>query len=147
MHLVASTLRCVEVWIVGENGCSTPNIKYLGIRSDVPDILAHSDLFVYYPVPDFSAHDNCVLEAMAVGPPVVATDVAGVRESIEDGITGMLVPFGSPEDFACTVVSLLRDEDKRNELSMAARRSVEERFSMEQVCRGYNLLYKKVTGR
>jgi len=148
MNLVASTLPCVELWIVGEGGCSTPNIKYLGIRSDVPEILSNSDLFVYYPVPDFSAHDNCVLEAMAVGPPVVATDVVGVRESIEDGMTGMLVPFGKPEDFASAVVSLLRDESKRNELSIAARRSVEERFSMAQVCRAYNLLYKNVmTGR
>jgi glycosyltransferase involved in cell wall biosynthesis len=147
MNLVASTHPCIEVWVVGEDGCSTPNIKYLGIRSDVPDILANSDLFVYYPVPDFSAHDNCVLEAMAVGPPVIATDVTGVRESIEDGVTGMLVPFGNADDFACAVTGLLREEGKRNELSIAARRSVEEHFSMARVCRGYNQLYKKVTGR
>lgn len=147
MNLVASTVPHIEVWIVGEDGCSTPNIKYLGVRSDVPNLLANSDLFVYYPVPDFSAHDNCVLEAMAVGPPVVATAVAGVRESIEDGVTGMLVPFGDPDEFAGAVTLLLRDEGKRNELSLAARRSVEERFSMAKVCSGYNQLYKKVTGR
>jgi glycosyltransferase involved in cell wall biosynthesis len=147
MNLVSSTLPGVEEWVVGEDGCSTSNIKYLGIRSDVPNILAKSDLFVYYPIPDFSAHDNCVLEAMAVGPPVVATDVAGVRESIDDGITGMLVPFGSPDDFACAVTLLLRDEGKRNELSVAARRAVEKRFSMVQVCGAYNQLYRKETGR
>ena|SRR5258705_13290534 len=80
-------------------------------------------------------------------PPVVSTDAAGVRESIEDGMTGMLVPFGKPEDFAGVVRSLLRDDDKRDQLSIAARRSVEERFSMAQVCRSYNVLYKKVTGQ
>jgi glycosyltransferase involved in cell wall biosynthesis len=147
MSLVATTLSSVEVWIVGENGYSTPSIKYLGIRSDIPRILASSDLFVYYPVPEFSAHDNCVLEAMAVGPPVVATDVAGVRESIENGMTGILVPFGKPENFADAVLSLLQNSDKRRELSIAARRAVEERFSISQVCRSYNFLYKKVIGR
>jgi glycosyltransferase involved in cell wall biosynthesis len=146
MNLVASSLSPVEVWVVGEDGTSTGIIKYWGLRSDVPDLLANSDLFVYYPVPDFSAHDNCVLEAMAIGLPVVATDVVGVRESIEDGISGKLVPFGRAEDFAHVVISLLRDHDKRKQLGVAARRSVEERFSMAQVCRSYNVLYKRLIG-
>ena len=57
----------VELWIVGSNGPSTHRVKYLGVRRDIPNILAQTDIFVYTPHPNKGAHDRVIIEAMAMG--------------------------------------------------------------------------------
>ena len=67
-----------------------PQVRFMGHRDDVPAILSESDLFV---LPSESeASPNVILEAMAAGLPVVASNVGGIPELVTDGVTGSLVP-------------------------------------------------------
>jgi glycosyltransferase involved in cell wall biosynthesis len=69
------------------------------------------------------------LEAMACGRPVVITDTPGMRDYVEHGVTGLLVPPGDVEALADAVAGLLLDPDRSAQLGRAGRRSVEERYT------------------
>jgi glycosyltransferase involved in cell wall biosynthesis len=70
-------------------------------------------------------------EAMALELPVVATDVGGVREIVENGITGFIVPPHNPEAFVCATRSLLQNRQLRDQMCQRARRHVVEQFTPE----------------
>jgi glycosyltransferase involved in cell wall biosynthesis len=59
-------------------------------------------------------------EASACGTPIVASDVPGLRESVQDGITGMLVPYGNVERLAACIIELLTNHQKREQYSVHA---------------------------
>ena len=84
---------------------------------------------------------------MAAGLAVVATDVGGVSEAVEDHKTGLLVPIGDAESFAGAVVSLLRDSRLRSEMGELARRRCEERFSWPAITKQYEDYYLKLAGK
>jgi len=71
------------------------------------------------------------LEAMACGRPVVITDTPGMRDYVEDGETGLLVPAGDPAALATAIADLLLDPDRAAAFGAAGRRSVERRFTTE----------------
>lgn len=74
------------------------NVHWLGVRTDVPDLLGASDAFVLSS--RWEGSPNAVLEALAGGVPVVATDVGGVRELVEDGGSGFVIPAGDVDALA-----------------------------------------------
>ena len=78
-----------------------------------------------------------LLEAMASGVPVVATDVPGIRDVVRDGRTGLLVPVGSPPHLAATIRRVLSDDRLKQTLVAAAREDVLKRFTWEAVVRRY----------
>ena len=73
-----------------------------------------------------------VLEAMACGLPVVVTGTDGMAAYVEDGVTGLLVPGGRPEELADAVEGLLREPDRARAIGRAARAAVEREFSTER---------------
>jgi glycosyltransferase involved in cell wall biosynthesis len=73
-----------------------------------------------------------VLEAMALGAPVVATSLNGLAEAVVDGRTGVVVPGHDPDALADALERLLRDPELRHRLARGARRHVEERFALER---------------
>ncbi len=75
---------------------------------------------------------HTVVEALAVGTPVIATDVGGVGEIVEDGRNGLLVPSGDPEAFAAALRRFLGDAGLRGRLRAAAAPSV-ARFAPEEI--------------
>lgn len=80
-------------------------------------------------------YENCpmsVLEAMAYGKPVVAARIGGIPELVEDGISGLLFESGNIADLRDTIESLMSNPARRNEMGMAARRRVEQHFSLER---------------
>lgn len=107
------------------------NLHFLGARTDVADILRSSDVFALASVPNSEGMPTVILEAMACGVPVVATDVASVSEVVEDGATGYVVPSLDPAAMATSINDLLRDPDRRRAFSIASRQKSEERFSLE----------------
>jgi glycosyltransferase involved in cell wall biosynthesis len=106
-------------------------VVFAGHRSDVPACLKAVDVVVH---PSLSeAFSQVVIEAMAVGAPLVATDVGGAREVITDGETGILIPPADVPAIVEAVLRLHRAPDLRDRLAAAGKRSVMERFTVERM--------------
>jgi len=144
----------MRLWLVGD-GSLRPAVEktvvemglegkvlFLGIRDDVPKLLADSDLFVLSS--DYEGVPLTVLEAMAAGKPVVATGVGGVPELVEDGVTGVLVPPRNPEALAKGILRLAKDADLRRRMGKAARERALERFDIARTAREYEALYLRL---
>lgn len=84
-------------------------VLFTGLRKDVPEILKCLDVFVL--ASTHEAMGRVLVEAMASGLPVVATNVGGVPEVVEQGVTGFLVPPASPACLADAIIHLLRDKN------------------------------------
>jgi len=93
---------------------------------------------------EFEGFGLTAAEAMALGKPVVASDVAGLREVVEDKATGFLVPVGDVSALATAITRLLQDAAMRQCLGKAGRRRVEERFSMPVFADRYLRLYRSL---
>jgi glycosyltransferase involved in cell wall biosynthesis len=76
-----------------------------------------------------------VYEAMALGKPVVASDVHGLPELVERGRTGLLVPVGDDAAVAAAIVALLEDPARRRAMGEAARRRIREQFNVRHATR------------
>lgn len=87
---------------------------------------------------------NSILEYMAAGLPVVASDVGGNRELVEDGRTGFLVAERTPEAFAAPIVRLLRDGDLRRRLGAAGLERCRERFDIQVAVRNTERYYERL---
>ena len=91
-----------------------------------------------------SSHEACplsVMEAMAAGRPVVATDVGAVSEVVTDGESGLVTPFGATEEYADALERVITDGRLREALGTAARRKAAPRFGAEVMARRMDLLY------
>ena len=85
-----------------------------------------------------------LLEAMAAGTPVVATDVGGIPEAVKDGESALLVKPGDPEGLADALYRLLSDRDLGMSLAARASSVVEERFGMAAVAEKICGIYTKI---
>jgi glycosyltransferase involved in cell wall biosynthesis len=85
-----------------------------------------------------------VLEAMACGVCVVASDVGGIPELVEDGQSGMLVPPDDVDALVRALRAVLSDRDLRDRLGAAARRRVQAEFDIDVVWRRLDALYQEV---
>ena len=110
-----------------------------GFRDDMPDLYHDIDLFA---LPSRrEGISNTLLEAMACGLPVVATGVGGTPEIVPDGQVGRLVPAADADGLAEAIHAYVADPELRARHGTAARKWVEERFSMEAMVRGYLAVY------
>lgn len=110
-------------------------VRALGERADVVDLLAMADAVCL--ASKAEALPMVVLEAMALGRPIVATSVGGVPEALGDGAAGLLVPPGDPDALAAALVRLADDPAQAAELGLAARRRWSERYSAERMADAY----------
>ncbi len=117
------------------------HVYWLGARSDAIDIIASLDVLVSSSL--WEGLPTVILEAMAVGTPVVATDIPGTRELIQHERTGLLVPPRQHEALAQAMERLARDRTLAQQLAMAARERVEQ-FTIERAVRQYEDLYQQV---
>jgi sugar transferase (PEP-CTERM/EpsH1 system associated) len=120
-------------------------VRFLGCRSDVPDLLASAGAFVLSSISE--GISLTLLEAMAAGLPVVATDVGGNREVVETDWTGILVPPRSPRDLAVAIRTLIDDPGMARRMGQAGRRRVEQFFDIRRVVRQYEELYLRLLAR
>ena len=107
-------------------------VSFLGRRPDVPLALRACDAFVLSSA--WEGMPNTVMEAMASGVPVVATDVGGVAELVERDATGFIVPSRGPEALAERMLAMMAmDGEARASMGQAGRRRIEAHFGIEQV--------------
>ena len=147
MEKVLNRYPQTRLWIVGnENnlGQSSEQVRFFGIRRDIPEILAETDIFAYTPYPDTGSSDLVVMEASAMGVPCVVSDVIAVREAVERGQNGFLTPFGDVDAFAQKVGMLVEDASLRTRMSQTAIRIAQERFDMRRITRRYEAVYQAV---
>lgn len=115
-------------------------VVFAGFRSDVPRLISALDVVVHassLPEP----FGRVIIEGMAAGKPVVATASGGVLDIVEDGINGLLVPCEDSEAMAAAVMRLLSDREMSRQMSLAARRCVEERFTVRHHATAVQKLY------
>ena len=129
--------------LVAELGL-TKQVRLLGRRDDVADVLASLDVLVS--ASRTEAFGMAMVEAMACGVPVVATATEGAREIIADGITGSLVPIGDVRALAAAVASLLEDGPRRLELGARGRESARARFGLGRMAEETERVYAEALG-
>lgn len=147
MEKVLDRYPQTRLWIVGNKsdpGRSSKRVRFLGIRRDIPEILAETDIFVYTPYPNVGAKDLVAMEALAMGVPCVVSDVKAVRESVEQGQSGFLTPFGDVHALVQKVGLMVEDASLRARMSKAAVRIAQERFDMRRITRLYEVVYQTV---
>ena len=117
------------------------NIDFLGHRDDVSAVLSQADIFV---LPSRSeAFPNAIMEAMATGLPVVASNVGGIPELVEDGRTGHLVQPGDATALADSVIALLQQPQRLEEFGRAGRSKVEQSYSFDRMVAQFEDLYER----
>ena len=118
------------------------HVIFTGNRDDIPELLRQMDIFV---LPSLAEGiSNTILEAMATGVPVIATDTGGTPELITDGGNGFLVPADSPEIMAARAGELIADSALRQQLGRAGRELVKNKFTWQQTVNNYLALYREL---
>jgi glycosyltransferase involved in cell wall biosynthesis len=105
-------------------------IHMLGHRDDIPDILAAADLFVFPSL--YEGLGGAVIEAMALGLPIVASDIDAVSEVVEAGRNALLVKPAAPAALAAAMTRVLDDAALRMEFGARSRQIFEKRFTVER---------------
>ncbi len=118
------------------------NIHFLGQREDVPWLLASADVFVLPSL--WEGLSVALLEAMAAGCPVIATDVSGTDQAMVPGETGLVVPPADSGALTDALLGLLSDRDAARAMGRRARCRAAERFSARDQARRYLALYNQV---
>lgn len=116
-----------------------------GERSDVAEVMQGLSCFV---LPSLAEGiSNTILEAMASGLPVIATDVGGNPELVTSGVTGEIVPAARPDLLAAALLRMADDPARAAAMGQAGRAEVERRFSLQAMVDAYLSLYDRFTGR
>jgi glycosyltransferase involved in cell wall biosynthesis len=108
-------------------------VHFLGWRRDVPAILANLTVVVLPTVLDFEGTPLAVIEALAAGRPVVATDVGGVSEVVRDGLTGLLVPPRDPSALASAIGRQLDRPREAHAMAAAGQRLVLSMYARDRM--------------
>jgi glycosyltransferase involved in cell wall biosynthesis len=119
-------------------------VRFLGPRSDVPDLLCAADVFV---VPSrWEGLGSVLLEAMALRAPIVASDLPPIREVVTDGESARLSPPGAPTALSAAIVATLADADRTASQATAARQRFLACFTIEHVADQMAAFYRRALG-
>jgi glycosyltransferase involved in cell wall biosynthesis len=134
-------LRVQAQYLLEQAGCA--ELAWLpGERSDVPVVLRGLDCFV---LPSLAEGvSNTILEAMACGLPVIATDVGGNAELLDPGVSGELVAAGDVASMADRMVAYARDGERAKLAGQAGRAIIDQRFSLQAMVAQYQALYDQL---
>jgi glycosyltransferase involved in cell wall biosynthesis len=114
-------------------------VQFLGHTPDIPALLRSSSVFAFPSL--MEASPNAVIEAMASGLAVAASNAGGIPEVVEHERNGLLVPPGDPRALSDALVRLLTDTALSQKLGIAARETIARRFSFERMVDAFERLY------
>ena len=145
---------CFTLYIIGEGPdsdvlqclcgqlCMNDKVRILSNVDTIAPFLQAADVFIL--PSEYEGISNSVLEAMASGLAVVATDIPGNRELLDDGVTGVLIPCGDDERLIAAVRSLIGDGEKAAQLGRQARAKVCRKYSLDIITQKYSDLYARL---
>jgi L-malate glycosyltransferase len=143
-----------ELWMVGDGpdrGAAEHlahdlgligSVRFLGKRNDVPALLREADVLLM--PSEMESFGLAALEGMSSGVVPVGTNVGGVPELIDDGLSGYLCDVGDVDAMAARVVDVMTDAPRCAGMAAAARRTAVERFSTDLIIPKYEALYRRV---
>ena len=117
-------------------------IQFLGFRSDIKELLGVFDIFILPSL--FEGLPNVILEAMACGKPVIATNVSGIPEVVVDHQTGILIPPKDSDAIVQAIFEMLQDPGKIKMMGRMSRERVEKKFNLEGQVNAFIRLYEKM---
>jgi glycosyltransferase involved in cell wall biosynthesis len=120
------------------------HVRLPGFRTDVLGCMKAFDVFAMSSVSE--GLGTALLDAMACGRAIVATDAGGIPEVVEDGVTGRIVPARDHHAMASATIALLRDERRRLAMGHAGLARVRERFTVERMVAETAAVYARVAG-
>jgi glycosyltransferase involved in cell wall biosynthesis len=127
---------------IAENGLEE-NAVFMGYQRDIPKIVAEIDIVVHASI-EPEPLGLVIIEGMAMGKAVIATDIGGPREIIMSGETGLLVSPNNPRELAAAIEHLLSDPIKAKEMGKRARQDAETRFRVGEYARQIERVYEDV---
>jgi len=153
-QIVSGTIPKVKYFILGDGPLRQELetlARELGIESRVLFLGNQTEVSPYLSLLDVvclssnqpEGCSNAILEAMALGKPVVATRVGGNVELVEDGKTGLLVPIQDPKALADAILSLLNNPEQAREMGKQGKDRVAKDFSLERMVRDYEAIYEE----
>jgi glycosyltransferase involved in cell wall biosynthesis len=144
----------IELWIIGDGpqrgelerlavefGVQR-RVRFWGFRTDRIELMRNFDIFVL--PSELEGIPRCLMEGMALGVPVVATDIPGCRDLIEPGLTGELFNVGDHEELSRIVAALLADPDRSRKIAAEGRNHVRAHFSATAMSTRYADLYRRL---
>jgi glycosyltransferase involved in cell wall biosynthesis len=123
-----------------------PRFHLLGFRKDILQVMASYDCLALTSVTR-EASSTVLKQAAALGKPVVATDVGGTREVIEDSVTGMLVKPGDVDAIAAAATTLLSDRNQAAKMGAAGKEKVLREFTAQAIAERTEQLYREILRR
>lgn len=151
---VARKLHNVELLIIGDGPLLSEvkrfarnyevehKVRFLGFRDDIPLLLNILNVFVLSS--KMEGISMTLLEAMAAAKPIVATDVGGNPEVVDNGRTGLLVSVGNPEAMAAALLKILQNPELAAQMGTAGRKRLEGKFDLGRMIDSYTKLYEEM---
>ena len=156
--LVLGTLPSVKFLIVGDGPLRQrledqaknlnihPAVIFTGTRKDIPEILSLMDVFVL-PSHTREGLGIAIIEAMAAERPVVATDIGGIPEVVNNSETGLLVPPGDPKALSIAIIELLQDPSRAKTMGEKGRIRVKEKFTVKKMLSEIENVYQSLVNQ
>ena len=142
LHILGAGPREQELQVLAKRNGITQRVHVLGFRRNIYDYIAHCDVLL---MP--SLHEGLpytLLEAMALGVPVIASRVGGLAEVMQDETTGLLIPPGDVKALAQAIARLRRDAKLRCQLGLNAQRLQRNHYSLEVMTARYLAVYQNL---
>ncbi len=121
-------------------------VHFTGFRKDAPALAAASDVFVL-PSKAREGLPRAVIEAMSYGVAPVVTDVGGMPELVENGVSGLVVPPNDAQSLSDALLELYRDRERLKQIGQSARRRIETNFHTSQTVEQMAVIYCELAGQ
>ena len=147
----------VEFWIVGglddhpgaitkeqlEVACDNKYIKWLGYRKDIKELLQQSNI-VAFPSYYMEGLPKSLIEATAIGRPIITTNSIGCKDVVDDGLNGYLIPIKDVDALVEKLKVLIENKELRQTMGEAAREKAEREFSLDMVVEKHLQIYNEL---
>ena len=147
----------IEFWLVGglddrpgaitedqlKKVCDGEYIKWLGYRTDVKQLLQQSHI-VAFPSYYLEGLPKSLIEATAIGRPIITTDSVGCKDTVDDGINGFIIPPKKVMPLVDKLEILINDKELRYKMGIASRKKAEKEFSIDMVIKKHLDIYSEL---